>query len=113
MNKHSKNISPTSREQIISILKKELPILKERYGVESIVLYGSFAKGTPNKTSDIDILVDVKKTIGLEIIELAHILEDKLGRKVDIATLSHYKRSFGNPRYRHIAEDISKSMIYV
>ena len=100
-------------EEIKAILKEELPYLRETYGVERIVLYGSFAKGTPKKTSDVDILVDIRKPIGLAFVALAELLEDKLGRKVDIATLAHYKRSFGNPRYKHIAEDIRKSMIYV
>jgi hypothetical protein len=109
----SKNADSLSREKIISILKKKLPYLKEKYGVERIILYGSFAKGNPKKTSDVDILVDIKKSIGLEFVALADVLEDKLGRKVDIATLAHYRRSFGNPRYKHIAEDIRKSMIYV
>ena len=112
MNNKARTIAST-REQIISVLKKELPYLKEKYGVERIVLYGSFAKGKPKRTSDVDILVDVRGAIGLEIVDLANMLEDRLGRRVDIATLSHYKRSFGNPRYKHIAEDISKSMIYV
>jgi|MudIll2142460700_1097286.scaffolds.fasta_scaffold85379_2 hypothetical protein len=112
MNNKARTIAST-REQIISVLKKELPYLKEKYGVERIVLYGSFAKGKPKRTSDVDILVDVRRAIGLEIVDLANMLEDRLGRRVDIATLSHYKRSFGNPRYKHIAEDISKSMIYV
>jgi|SRR3972149_9745296 len=112
MKKNGKE-SELSREQIISILKKELPYLKDRYGVERIVLYGSFAKGNPTKKSDVDILVELRKTLGLEFVELADILEEKLRRKVDIATLDHYKRSFNNPRYRHIADDIKKSMIYV
>jgi uncharacterized protein len=102
-----------TREKVISILKKELPYLKDKYGVERIVLYGSFAKGKQKKKSDIDILVDLRKTLGLEFIELADMLEEKLGRKVDVATFEHFKRSFHNPRYKHIAEDIKKSMIYV
>ena len=113
MNKREKELPLPSRERIISILKKELPQLKEKYGVQKIILYGSFAKGNPKKTSDVDILVDINKSIGLEFVALADVLENKLGRKVDIATLSHYKQSFGNPRYKHIAEDIRKSMIYV
>lgn len=113
MKRQARRTSALSREKIISILKKELPYLKEKYGVERILLYGSFAKGNPKKTSDVDILVDIKRPIGLEFVALADVLEDKLGRKVDIATLAHYKRSFGNPRYKHIAEDIRKSMIYV
>jgi len=113
MKKLATRSSIPTREQILAVLKKELPYLKEKYGVERIVLYGSFAKGNPKKSSDVDILVDIKRPIGLEFVALADALEDKLGRKVDIATLAHYKRSFGNPRYKHIAEDIRKSMIYV
>ena len=113
MKKTGKSTDCLSRETVISILKKELPNLKEKYGVQRIILYGSFAKGNPKKTSDVDILVDIKKSVGLEFVALADVLEDKLGRKVDIATLSHYRQSFGNLRYKHIAEDIRKSMIYV
>lgn len=113
MNKRAKRSEVLSIETIISILKKELPYLKDKYGVEKIVLYGSFVKGTARKNSDVDMLVDIRRPIGLEFVSLADRLEDKLGRKVDVATLSHYKESLGNPRYKHIAEDIKKSMIYV
>lgn len=113
MKKRPKRATLLTREEVISILKKELPYLKEKYGVERIVLYGSFAKGSPKKKSNVDILVDLRKALGLEFVELADILEEKLGREVDVATLDHYKRSFNNPRYKHIAEDIEKSMIYV
>ncbi|MBE0426514.1 MAG: nucleotidyltransferase domain-containing protein [Nitrospirae bacterium] len=102
-----------SREQVISVPKKELPSLRENFGVERIILFGSFAKGVQKKKSDIDILVDLRKPLGLEFVSLADRLEEILGRKVDIATYDHYKRSFHNPRYKHIAEDIKESMIYV
>ncbi len=113
MRKQPQKTTPLTREQIISILKKELPKLKEKYGVERIILYGSFAKGTQNKKSDIDILVDLRKTLGLEFVSLADTLEEIFGRKVDVATYDHFKSSFHNPRYKHIAKDIEKSMIYV
>lgn len=113
MKKQSAKTTVPTRERIISILKKELPYLKDKYGVEKIILYGSFAKGTQKKKSDIDILVKLRKTLGLEFVELADTLEEKLGRKVDIATLDHFKGSLQNLRYKHIAEDIKKSMIHV
>lgn len=113
MKKQLKSAPVLTREQVITILKKELPYLKEKYGVEKIILYGSFAKGRQKKKSDIDILVDLRKTLGLEFVALADTLEEKLQRKVAIATFEHFKRSFHNPRYKHIAEDIKKNMIYV
>jgi predicted nucleotidyltransferase len=102
-----------THKKIITILKKELPYLKDRYGVERIVLFGSYAKEKQKKKSDIDILVDLKKPLGLEFVALADRLEEILGRKVDVATFDHYKRSFNNPRYKHISEDIKKTMVYI
>ena len=102
-----------TRETIIKVLKKELPYLKDRYGVDKIALFGSFAKGIQGKKSDIDILIDIRKSIGLDFIELADRLEELLGKKVDVATFDCFKKSFRNPRYKHIAEDVKKSLIYV
>jgi hypothetical protein len=36
-----------------------------------------------------------------------------LGRKVDLATFDTMKRSKQEPRYRHITEDIEKTMVHV
>jgi len=109
----TKKIELLSQNQALKILKKELPFLRDKYGVERIAIFGSFAKGKQGIKSDIDILVDLRKPLGLDFIELADKLEEKLGKKVDVATFDCYRRSFNNPRYKHIAEDIKKSLIYV
>ena len=49
MKKETKKPHVMSQEKIISILRKEMPYLKDKYGVERIMLYGSFAKGKQNK----------------------------------------------------------------
>lgn len=113
MKKGKKKPVVMTRDAVISILENELPKLKNKYGVQRIMLYGSFARGTQKRKSDIDILVDIKKPIGLEFVSLADRLEEILGRKVDMATYAHFRKSFQNPHYKHIAEDIKKSMIYV
>ncbi|MBI5191934.1 MAG: nucleotidyltransferase domain-containing protein [Nitrospirae bacterium] len=102
-----------TKEHVIKILRKDLPFLKERYGVEKIAIFGSFAKGKQRGKSDVDILIYLKKSIGLDFIELADRLEEKLGKRVDIATFECYRKSFNKPRYKHIAEDVEKSLIYV
>jgi len=113
MKKEKKKTIEMTRDDVISILENELPRLRNKYGVQRIILYGSFARGAQKKRSDIDILVDIKKPIGLDFVSLADRLEKILGHKVDVATYAHFKRSFQNPRYKHIADDIKKSMIYV
>jgi predicted nucleotidyltransferase len=104
---------PRTKEQIFQILRKELPYLSEKYGVERIAIYGSFAKGNQRKASDIDILVQLIKPLGLDFIKLAYHLEKVLKRRVDLATFDTLKRSLENPRYKHIASDIQGTLSYV
>jgi uncharacterized protein len=101
-----------SKEDILQILKNEMPYLKEKYGVERVAIFGSFAKGNQTPKSDIDILVQLIKPIGLDFMELADYLEQILGRKVDLSTFAQLIRSKESPRYQHIALDVERTMIY-
>jgi len=73
--------------------------------------------GTKNdletRLSDIDLLVQLVKLMGLEFVGLAYDLEEKLGRKVDLATLDILHRSMEKPRTKHIASDIQRTLSYV
>jgi len=102
-----------SKKDILNILEKELPYLKEKFGVRKLALFGSFAKEVPSKNSDIDLLVQLGKPLGLEFIELAHYLEKTLGKKVDLTTFNCFERSKENPRYKHIAVDVQSTLTYV
>jgi predicted nucleotidyltransferase len=71
-------------DKIARIKRKIMPILK-RYGVIKAALFGSVVRGDERKDSDIDILVDIEKDIGLlEFIGLKQDLEDALGHPVDL-----------------------------
>ena len=56
-------------EKIKDILKNEYPYLISEYGVKRIGLFGSYAKGVQNEDSDIDIVAEFSKPIGLKFIE--------------------------------------------
>lgn len=68
------------------ISAKIIPTLK-RQGVTRAALFGSVVTGEVKKKSDVDILVDFsnRKSL-LDLVRLQFILEDKLGRKVDLLT---------------------------
>lgn len=102
-----------TKEEILHRLRKELPHLREKYGVEKIAIYGSFAKGTQTAKSDVDIFVQLVKPLGLQFVELAYHLEEILGRKVDLATFDTLHRSLESPRYKRVATDIQRMLIYV
>ncbi|MBM4080017.1 MAG: nucleotidyltransferase [Planctomycetes bacterium] len=102
-----------NKEEIIQRLGEALPSLRERYGVERIALYGSFVKGKPGRRSDADILVRLAKPLGLKFVELARHLEEMLGRKVDLATFEALRRSMENARYKEIATEVQRTLVYV
>lgn len=102
-----------NKEKILEILRKEQSYLYEKYGIEKMAIYGSFAKGHPKNKSDVDILVKLKKPLGLEFFGLTYYLEDKLGREVDLATFKTFQRSIKDPRYKAIAANIEKTLTYV
>jgi uncharacterized protein len=102
-----------TRDDILQILRRELPYLKDRYGVERMAVYGSYARNTQVEGSDIDILVQLSKPLGLEFIRLAYHLEDALGREVDLNTFEGLRRSAENPRRAHIAQDIERTLIHI
>ena len=103
----------TTREAVLHRLRLAMPHLRRWYGVVRLSLYGSFARGATVKDSDVDLLVELSRPLGLEFVSLAHYLERKLGRKVDLVTLETFRRSLTSRRYREIALNIQESMAEV
>jgi len=61
------------------------PVLKKRYKIESVEIFGSYARGTQTHESDIDLLVTYSETpdiVGVNNIK--RFLKRKLGVKVDL-----------------------------
>ena len=57
------------------------------YGVESLRLFGSHARGTPSRNSDIDMIVTFRGPATFDaFMGLKNLLEDRLGRRVDLVT---------------------------
>ena len=102
-----------TRDKILHILDREKPFLREKYGIERIALFGSFAQNIADETSDIDLVVHLSRPLGFEFVQLADYLESKLGRSVDLVTYNSLKRGELNPRRAHIARDITRMLVYV
>jgi predicted nucleotidyltransferase len=100
----------STREAVMQRLRRALPHLRRRYGVVRLYLYGSFVRNAAGKDSDVDLLVELSRPLGLEFVALVQYLEKKLGRKVDLATFETLRRSLTSPRYRHIAVNIQESL---
>jgi predicted nucleotidyltransferase len=81
-------------------IKKKLveikPILREKYKVKEIGIFGSYVRGKQRKSSDIDILVDFEEVPDLfTFVEIEEFISKKLGIKVDLVMKSALKPYIG------------------
>jgi len=87
----NKNISSIKR-----ILHGHLPVLKERYNVESIGIFGSYLHQQQTENSDLDLLVTFYKSPSLlKFVELENYLSDLLEVKVDLVMKDTLKPRIG------------------
>lgn len=82
-----------THQEIESILRDEKPILKQRFNVKEIGIFGSFVRGEQKDTSDLDLLIDFEEPIGLiRYVGLQNYLSDRIGERVDLVTKSGLKK---------------------
>lgn len=80
-------MSPQLKEKL-AILTHNKPLLKEKYHIAQIGVFGSYARGEQTPKSDIDILVKFSEVTDLvEFEKLREELEKLLGVKVDLGTV--------------------------
>ena len=95
----------TTNELIIHLksLKNEL---KNRFGIEEIALFGSYARGEATEESDIDIaILKMQKKDLLKRLQAKDFLEQQLNKKIDMGYFDSM-RTF-------IKNRIKKDLIYV
>ena len=75
------------REAVIQILLAHEENLRSQFGVKSLALFGSVARGEATEASDVDLLVEFNRPTGyFGLIVLQEHLEGLLRCKVDLGT---------------------------
>ncbi len=75
------------RDEVIEIINEHLAELTDQYGVKSIALFGSVARDDATPASDVDLLIEFDRPVGLfGLFALQDHLEGLLGCPVDVGT---------------------------
>jgi uncharacterized protein len=83
-------------ETLLKALRRELPLLTERYGVETLEVFGSYVRAEQKADSDLDILVTFREAPSLlTFIAIENYLSDTLGVKVDLVMKDSLKPAIG------------------
>ena len=84
----------TTKIYSIDDIKKILKDILVDTDVEKAILFGSYAKNTPTKNSDIDILIDSNGKIkGLKFFAIIDIIKEKFNKEVDIIEKSEIDKN--------------------
>jgi predicted nucleotidyltransferase len=94
------------RSDVLRILQEERQQLVDRYHISALSVFGSVARDEARQDSDVDILVEFSRPVGLfQFIELQQRLEALLGSRVDLGTPRSLKP--------HIKEQVLQEAIRV
>jgi uncharacterized protein len=95
------------RQAVLDRLTAELPVLRRRFGVENLALFGSVARDQAHEGSDLDLLVTFEGKADFDrFMDLKFTLEDLFGRAVDLVTPDALRPEL-RPRIEHEAIHVS------
>ena len=107
---HSLAMAPVeTKEHVLSRLRDMESRIRD-FGVRRLALFGSFVRGAAGPDSDVDLLVEFepsRKSFD-NLLDLADLLEDTLGRHVEIATAGSLSPYLG-PHILDEAEDVIRA----
>ncbi|HNS31523.1 MAG TPA: nucleotidyltransferase family protein [bacterium] len=93
-------------EEMRKILLVHKDEIQNKYKVKEIGIFGSFARGEQRKTSDVDILVEFKKTPDVfHLIDLEDYLKGLMHTKVDLVRKSAIREE--------LKDTVEKEVIYI
>ncbi len=90
-------------KDIIELLRNEKRNLREKFGLISIGLFGSHAKGNQSPESDVDLLVELSEARFDSLAGLQIYLESRLGKPVE---LIRKRKGLSDRFLRRIERDI-------
>ncbi len=64
------------KQMILQKLRLLKPVSQEKYGVSELALFGSYSRDEQTSESDIDIMVDFSKPIGIEFMDVVYLLKE-------------------------------------
>ena len=71
----------------LSVIQEKISPIMDKYGVKKASVFGSISRGEDSPESDVDILIEIGKPMGLFIyLRMVGELEESLQRKVDVIT---------------------------
>lgn len=81
------------RDEVLAKLDASFPYIRERFGIESIGIFGSVARGEDTLESDVDVIYAFRPEYDTydTFFDLSEFLEELFGRSVDLVSPDYLK----------------------
>lgn len=83
----------SGKQHCIELLTEATPYIRSEFGVRSMRMFGSVARGEEHEGSDVDIFVEMPPK-ALKVVGLKQYVQDLLGRAVDVVRSHPYLDPF-------------------
>ncbi|HIK11323.1 MAG TPA: nucleotidyltransferase family protein [Oscillatoriaceae cyanobacterium M33_DOE_052] len=78
------NSCTIERGKVLEILSQIKPILKDKYGVSRLGIFGSFARNEATESSDVDVVLEMEEPNLFMMVHIKEEIEKNLGKPVDL-----------------------------
>ncbi|HHE33090.1 MAG TPA: nucleotidyltransferase [Chlorobaculum parvum] len=95
-----------NRAEILEIIRQYKQENSEKYGIDAIGLFGSYARDLASEESDVDIVIETREPDLYKMVHIKEDLEQRLNKPVDIVR----KREKMNP---YLKKRIERDAEYV
>ena len=88
----------------------------EKYHLKAVFLFGSYARGDANESSDVDLLVDTTGTSLKSLLSLGALycdLEAALGKPIDLVTVSTLEQKAQMPSEAQFRETVIRERVNI
>ena len=88
---------PKNREEVIKLVNKWIESLVSKFSIHSVILFGSYAKGSHTYGSDTDILLIYKKELSFEqAMSLALTISSEIDWQIHSYSLDEFNEGLAN-----------------
>lgn len=95
----------------IDEIREKVKPIAEKYGIEKVWLFGSYARGEATEESDVDLLVKYRMGMGFQFLHFEDELQKSLGTPMDLLTDDSIYHPMVRDRFTALIENIEKDEV--